>query len=77
MVEFEAHIGERWFYMNEKSGMPAKMDPLNIADYKERVIDVSGSDHGHYTTPYYPLDVLMRRIEFLLPAPRNKGHGCG
>lgn len=63
MVEFEAHIGERWFYMNEKSGMPAKMDPLNIADYKERVIDVSGSDHGHYTTPYYPLDVLMRRID--------------
>lgn len=62
-VEYEAHIGEQWLFWNAIEGAVAKMDPLNISQYKEKVIDADSSDHTTYTTPYYPLEVLIKRYD--------------
>lgn len=63
VAEYEAHIGEQFFHYTTMDQPVLKMDPLNIQQYKERVIELSDKDHATYTTPYYPYDVLVKRYD--------------
>lgn len=63
VVEFEAHIGQRWIWYNSLGDGIVKMDPLNITQYVEKVLDYSADIEHNFTTPYYPYDVLIKRYD--------------
>lgn len=60
---FEARYGERLYQYVASDAGYSKMDPLNISEYKEKVISLESSDDSSYTTPYYPYEVLIRRYD--------------
>ena len=62
VVEYEAHIGERFIHYTVDNTAPLRMDPLNLLDYKENVISVD-SGMEDLDTPYYPFEVLIKRYD--------------
>lgn len=63
LAEFEAHVGEQFLQYVVTGQQVAKMEPLNISQYREKALDVGSDDHVTYTTPYYPYETLIRRYD--------------
>lgn len=62
LAEFEAHVGEQFYHYTVTSHQVAKLEPLNIVQYKEKAIQ-AGDEQTTYTTPYYPYETLIKRYD--------------